>query len=56
MAGRYAISLADIKFVAPAVLRHRILVNFQAEALNITPDMVIEDLLAFVSLPNSPLQ
>ena len=56
MAGRYAISLADIKFVAPAVLRHRILVNFQAEALNITPDMVIEDLLAFVRLPNSPLQ
>ena len=56
MAGRYAISLADIQFVAPAVLRHRILVNFQAEALNITPDMVIEDLLAFVRLPNSPLQ
>lgn len=56
MAGRFAISVADIQFVAPAVLRHRILVNFQAEALSITPDMVIEDLLAFVSLPNSPLQ
>ena len=56
MAGRYAITIADIQFVAPAVLRHRILVNFQAEALNITPDNVIEDLLAFVTLPTSPLQ
>lgn len=56
MAGRYAISVADIQFVTPAVLRHRIVVNFQAEALNITPDRVIEDLLAFVTLPSSPLQ
>lgn len=56
MARRYAISIADIQFVAPAVLRHRVLVNFQAEALNITPDNVINDLLAFVSLPTSPLQ
>ena len=56
MSGRYAISLADIQFVAPAVLRHRILVNFQAEALNISPDNVIEDLLEFVPVPTSPLQ
>ncbi|MBA6391355.1 MoxR family ATPase [Colwellia sp. BRX10-3] len=56
MAGRFAITIADIQFVAPAVLRHRILVNFQAEALNLTPDHVIDDLLAFVSLPTSPLQ
>jgi MoxR-like ATPase len=56
MLGRYAISVADIQFVAPAVLRHRILVNFQAEALNITPDHVIDDLLAWVSIPVSPLQ
>ena len=56
MAGRYAITITDVQFVAPAVLRHRILVNFQAEALNITPDNVIEDLLAFVALPTSPLQ
>ena len=56
MARRYAISIADIQFVAPAVLRHRVLVNFQAEALNITPDNVINDLLAFVSVPTSPLQ
>jgi MoxR-like ATPase len=56
MLGRYAITIADIRFVAPAVLRHRILVNFQAEALNITPDNIIADLLAFVAVPTSPLQ
>ncbi|MGB1262162.1 MAG: AAA family ATPase [Cognaticolwellia sp.] len=56
MVGRYGLTIEDIQFVAPAVLRHRILVNFQAEALNITPDQVITDLLAFVSVPVSPLQ
>lgn len=56
MSGRYAISLADIQFVAPAVLRHRILVNFQAEALNISPDHVITDLLAHLPTPQSPMQ
>lgn len=56
MLGRYAITIADIRFVAPAVLRHRILVNFQAEALNISPDNIIDDLFAFVAVPTSPLQ
>ena len=55
MSRRYAITIADIQFVAPAVLRHRILVNFQAEALNISPDNVIDELFAFVALPSSPL-
>ena len=56
MSGRYAINLGDIQFVAPAVLRHRILVNFQAEALRIRPDDVIADLLAYVAVPTSPMQ
>ena len=56
MSGRYAINLGDIQFVAPAVLRHRILVNFQAEALSIRPDDVIADLLAYVAVPTSPMQ
>lgn len=53
--GRYAVTLEDIQFVAPAVLRHRILLNFQAEANNVTTDDVISDLLKFVSAPVSPL-
>jgi MoxR-like ATPase len=55
MTGRYAITLADIQFVAPAVLRHRILLNFQAEAKNMTTDDVVCDLLASVTTPVSPL-
>lgn len=56
MSGRYAVLHDDIKFVAPAVLRHRVLINFQAEAANITPDDVIDDLLVHVPDPISPLE
>lgn len=55
LAGRYAVTLADIHFVAYAVLRHRILLNFQAEAENITTDDVIKALLLAVKEPISPL-
>ena len=52
---RYAVTLADINFVAYAVLRHRMLLNFQAEAENISTDDVIKALLADVKKPISPL-
>jgi MoxR-like ATPase len=55
LSGRYAITLDDIKFVAPAVLRHRILLNFQAEAKNVNTDDVVQALLTFVKEPSSPL-
>ena len=55
LSGRYAITLEDIKFVAPAVLRHRILLNFQAEAQNVSTDDVVRSLLTSVKVPNSPL-
>jgi len=55
LSNRYAVSLDDIKFVAPAVLRHRILLNFQAEAENISTDKVVSALLASISEPSSPL-
>ena len=55
LAGRYAITLNDIQFVAPAVLRHRILLNFQAEADGIVTDDVIRYLVKHVMLPVSPL-
>jgi MoxR-like ATPase len=53
--GRYAITVEDIQFVAPAVLRHRILLNFQAEAQGLTADDVIVDLLKSIDVPHSPL-
>jgi MoxR-like ATPase len=45
LAGRLAVTLADIKKVALPVLRHRILVNFRAEAEGITSDKVTQTLL-----------
>jgi len=55
LSGRYATTLEDIHFVAPAVLRHRILLNFQAEAQNVTTDDVVLALLKSVAEPSSPL-
>ncbi len=46
--GRTVPALDDVTSVALPVLRHRLLVNFQAEADGITPDDVIGKLLAAV--------
>jgi MoxR-like ATPase len=43
--GRFAPGIEDVKAVAHAVLRHRIVTNFTAEAEGIKPDRIIEDLL-----------
>ena len=43
--GRPAVSLDDVRAVAPPVLRHRILVNFQAEADGIDAEQVVSRLL-----------
>ena len=43
--GRLAVTLNDIKNVALPVLRHRVLVNFRAEAEGITSDKVASHLL-----------
>jgi MoxR-like ATPase len=43
--GRSAVSLEDIKAVALPVLRHRILLNFQAEADGVDPDQIVRRLL-----------
>ncbi|WP_212003361.1 MoxR family ATPase [Chitinophaga sp. HK235] len=43
--GRYAITMEDIAAMAYPVLRHRILMNFRAEAEGVHPDKVTEKLL-----------
>ncbi|MFW5967345.1 MAG: AAA family ATPase [Persicimonas sp.] len=43
--GRLTVSQEDVDHLAPSVLRHRILTNFQAEAQGLTSDDVIERLL-----------
>ena len=42
---------SDIKALAHAVLRHRILTNFRAEAEGITPDVIVDKLIKHVPLP-----
>jgi MoxR-like ATPase len=44
LSGRFAVTMDDIKHVAHPVLRHRILLNFKAEAEGVTSDQVIEAL------------
>ena len=48
--GRPAVSLDDVRAVAPPVLRHRVLVNFQAVAEGITAERVVQDVLADVPM------
>jgi len=55
LVGHFAVTMDDIRFVAHAVLRHRILLNFQAEAGAITTEEIIDSLLAQVTPPISPL-
>jgi MoxR-like ATPase len=48
MQGRYVASVEDIKAVLPSLLRHRIIVNFKAQAEGVTSLNVIEHLLTEV--------
>lgn len=52
---RYSVTLDDLKFVAPAVLRHRLLLNFKAEAEGITPDNVTHQILEEIQPPSGNL-
>lgn len=56
LSGRFSATVEDIQGVAHPVLRHRVLLNFQAEAQQINSDDVIDALLNDVSAPVSPLQ
>ncbi len=53
--GRYNVSYSDIRALAPAVLRHRVLLNFHAEAERITTDDVVKRLIDTVPEPTSGL-
>jgi MoxR-like ATPase len=46
--GRDFVSPDDVQAVAPDVLRHRLILSFEAEANGITPDRVISELLSLV--------
>ncbi len=44
-AGRFAASLDDVRKVAHAALRHRVLLNFEGEAEGVKTDQVIDEIL-----------
>jgi MoxR-like ATPase len=46
--GRYAPGIEDVRAVAPMVLRHRLVTNFNAEAEGVKIDRVVADLLQAV--------
>ncbi|MDY0018887.1 MAG: MoxR family ATPase [Anaerolineae bacterium] len=48
LAGRYNVALEDIRAVAPAALRHRLILTYEAEAEGIDADAVIAALLKAV--------
>ncbi len=49
--GRAYVIPEDVRAMAPDVLRHRLVLTFQAEAEEITPEQVLERLLAAVPVP-----
>ena len=50
--GRYAVLMEDLQAMAYPVLRHRILMNFKADAENISPDDVTKELIKNIVRPN----
>ncbi|MGE6753296.1 AAA family ATPase [Rossellomorea sp. NPDC071047] len=46
--GRYHVSIGDLKKVAPLVLRHRIILNFEGEAMNVGTDELILEMIDYV--------
>jgi len=49
MQGRLNLSIDDVREIAPAVLRHRIILNFDAHADGQTPDTILSHILESVS-------
>ena len=45
LAGRYNVALEDLRAIAPAALRHRILLNFEGQAEGVSADDVVQQVL-----------
>lgn len=51
MEGRGFVLPEDVKAVAPNVLRHRLVLSYEAAAGNVTADSIIDKILSFVPVP-----
>lgn len=50
MNGRYHVAADDVRTIAPAVLRHRVILNFDAHADGQTPETVLREIIASVAV------
>ena len=50
---RYHVSHDDIRSVALAVLRHRLILNFEGQAEGVDPDDILRDILQKTSVPTA---
>jgi MoxR-like ATPase len=48
---RHFVTPDDVKMVAPAILRHRLILTYEAEADNVQPDTVIKTILNTIPAP-----
>ena len=51
LAGRGFVTPQDVKDIAPAVLRHRVIITYEAEAEEQTSDDVVKTILDHVPVP-----
>ena len=51
MHGRYHVSVADLRALAPPILRHRVITNFYAESEHVDADGIVSRLLDAVPRP-----
>ena len=51
LAGRYNVAFDDLRAVAPAALRHRILLNFEGQAEGVSADDIVKDVIKAVVEP-----
>ncbi len=49
LAGRYNVAFEDLRAVAPAALRHRVLLNFEGQAEGVSPDDVVAEVVQAVN-------
>jgi MoxR-like ATPase len=52
--GRYHVSFADIRGVAPMALRHRLILNFEAEADRVDSDTLVKQIVDMT--PTEPMK
>jgi MoxR-like ATPase len=49
--GRFNVALEDLAAVAPSALRHRVVLNFEADAAGVDADAVVKAVIAATSKP-----